>query len=146
MYTKLLIHYFLSPVISALPLTSIAFVIALIFFKLFQRVRANFDYSANCWFCNQNTKIPYDHRNSWNCPKCEQYNGFTKDGDYNKEIYEQLDCSNVSRKSVNSSALLETSNGLCAVCNENQRIKVEKIAQFEPRRESRFDEELKVFK
>lgn len=62
-------------------------------------------------------------------------------------MFEQLDCSNVSRKSVNSSApVLDTSNGLCGTCNENQRIKVEKIAQFEPRKESRFDEELKAFK
>lgn len=97
----------------------------------------------NCWFCNCNSKIQYEDRNSWNCPNCQQYNGFTKDGDYNREMFEQLDCSNTSNVST---TLLESSNGLCSTCNDNQRIKVEKLAQFEPRKESRFDEELKAFK
>lgn len=30
----------------------------------------------NCWFCNQNTTVPYGNRNCWDCPNCDQYNGF----------------------------------------------------------------------
>lgn len=31
---------------------------------------------VNCWFCNQDTLVPYGNRNCWDCPHCEQYNGF----------------------------------------------------------------------
>lgn len=32
--------------------------------------------TVNCWFCNQDTIVPYGNRNCWDCPNCEQYNGF----------------------------------------------------------------------
>ncbi|MBN3301471.1 TM201 protein, partial [Amia calva] len=32
--------------------------------------------NVNCWFCNQDTIVPYGNRNCWDCPNCEQYNGF----------------------------------------------------------------------
>ncbi|XP_019495380.1 PREDICTED: transmembrane protein 201 isoform X3 [Hipposideros armiger] len=41
---------------------------------------------VNCWFCNQDTVVPYGNRNCWDCPHCEQYNGFQENGDYNKPI------------------------------------------------------------
>lgn len=37
-------------------------------------------------------------------------------------------------------------NGFCDHCNEAQRLKVEKLAQFEPKNESRFNQELKLYK
>lgn len=37
-------------------------------------------------------------------------------------------------------------NGLCDQCNEAQRLKVEKLSQFEPKNEARFEQELKVFR
>lgn len=40
--------------------------------------RRRFPATVNCWFCNENTKIPYDDLNKWTCKKCEQYNGFTE--------------------------------------------------------------------
>lgn len=68
----------------------------------------------------------------------------------------QMDCSNsstgIARLDHSSeydsteSALCALKNGFCNECNEAQRLKVEKLAQFEPKRESRFDEELKAFK
>lgn len=33
---------------------------------------------VNCWFCNHDTVVPYGNRNSWDCPNCDQYNGFQK--------------------------------------------------------------------
>lgn len=32
--------------------------------------------TVNCWFCSQDTVVPYGNRNCWDCPHCEQYNGF----------------------------------------------------------------------
>lgn len=34
------------------------------------------DARVNCWFCNQDTVVPYGNRNCWDCPNCDQYNGF----------------------------------------------------------------------
>lgn len=31
---------------------------------------------VNCWFCNQNSVVPFGNRNCWDCPSCDQYNGF----------------------------------------------------------------------
>lgn len=98
--------------------------------------------------------MPYLESNSWTCPHCEQYNGFTKDGDYNREIFQQRDCSTLSADgeySDHSSELymrasLPPRNGFCDGCNEAQRLKVEKLAQFEPKNESHFDTELKAYK
>lgn len=42
--------------------------------------------SVECWFCRKSTKVEYQQRNSFTCPSCEQYNGFTEDGDYNRRI------------------------------------------------------------
>lgn len=91
--------------------------------------------------------MPYLDANCWTCPSCEQYNGFNKNGDYNREIHEQMDCSrNSERFNVTQQPQLSIRNGFCETCNEAQRLKVEKLAQFEPKNESRWDEELKVFK
>lgn len=43
-----------------------------------------------CWFCHEKTKVEYAKQNSFTCPSCEQYNGFTEDGDYNKRIPGQV--------------------------------------------------------
>ncbi|XP_075155365.1 uncharacterized protein LOC142228744 [Haematobia irritans] len=140
----------LSLAMSSLPVLAIGFVVFLVIYKIYIKIRSRFNTTVNCWFCNQNTKVPYLEANSWVCPSCEQYNGFDKNGDYNREIYEQLDCSGISEKRFNVSqqSMLPPSqmtNGFCDICNEAQRLKVEKLAQFEPKNESRFDEELKVY-
>ncbi|XP_011202371.2 uncharacterized protein LOC105225550 [Bactrocera dorsalis] len=152
MYNQLL----LSLAVSTVPILAFAFVGLLLLHKLYVKIRSNFDVSVNCWFCNQYTRVPYLESNSWTCPHCEQYNGFTKDGDYNRDIFSQMDCSNSSsgiarlnqssEHDSSNSALCAPKNGFCNECNEAQRLKVEKLAQFEPKRESRFDEELKAFK
>lgn len=118
-----------------------------------------FKTNVNCWFCNQDAKVPYLEANSWYCPSCEQYNGFSKDGDYNRVISEQFENSRLpnvagsfrpsghnSRNSSNNSSRFSGQNGLCESCNEMQRIKIERLAQFQPKFEWRFDTELKQFK
>lgn len=45
---------------------------------------------VNCWFCNKNQELkPNQHKNNFTCIYCEQYNGFTKDGDYNVVLAKQ---------------------------------------------------------
>ncbi|XP_017013903.3 uncharacterized protein [Drosophila takahashii] len=147
---------------TAIPICAILFVTGTFLFKGFINIRSRYNARVNCWFCNGNARVPYADRNSWTCPKCEQYNGFTKDGDYNRDMTSQRDCSVGSQKnsSQGSSSICANSyyqdvlaanppapkNGLCDQCNEAQRLKVEKLSQFEPKNESRFDQELKVYR
>ncbi|XP_043644400.1 uncharacterized protein LOC122614013 [Drosophila teissieri] len=147
---------------TAIPVCAILFVAGTFLFKAYISIRSRYDARVNCWFCNGNARVPYQDRNSWTCPSCEQYNGFTKDGDYNRDMTSQRDCSIGSQKnsSKGSSSICANSyysdvltahppvpkNGLCDQCNEAQRLKVEKLSQFEPKNESRFDQELKVYR
>ncbi|XP_023176403.2 uncharacterized protein LOC111603158 [Drosophila hydei] len=147
----------------AVPCLMLILVVIQLCYKLYS-VRSRFNTTVNCWFCNNNTRVPYGERNSWTCPSCEQYNGFNRDGDYNRDILSQR--VNSSRSDTNSSVDNSSGaksvhcanayygnsgqpppqdNGLCAQCNEAQRLKIEKLAQFEPRFESRFDQELKLY-
>lgn|SRR6218665_1736090 len=40
--------------------------------------RRRYPASVSCWFCGEKSEIPRDQINSWDCPYCEQYNGFTE--------------------------------------------------------------------
>ncbi|XP_053308047.1 transmembrane protein 201 isoform X2 [Spea bombifrons] len=108
---------------------------------------------VNCWFCNQNTVVPYGNRNCWDCPNCEQYNGFQENGDYNKPIPAQhsehlnhvlyggnSESDAKPQQWVNSQMLL------CKKCNNNQSTKIKLLASFSPREEDQYDEEIEVFK
>ncbi|XP_044301404.1 transmembrane protein 201 isoform X2 [Varanus komodoensis] len=110
--------------------------------------------TVNCWFCNQDTIVPYGNRNCWDCPNCEQYNGFQENGDYNKPIPAQyLEHLNhvVSRASafydpakpqqwVSSQVLL------CKKCNNHQTTKIKQLAAFTPREEGKYDDEIEVYR
>ena len=55
--------------------------------------------------------------------RCCQYNGFTSDGDYNRDIPDQNQNSDVVKFAVQSSEPdKESGNGLCQTCNLNQVI------------------------
>ncbi|XP_068149553.1 uncharacterized protein [Drosophila tropicalis] len=150
---------------SIVPILALIFVAGLFTYKLYIYIRCRYNATVNCWFCNENSRVPYEERNSFTCPKCEQYNGFTKDGDYNRDMFMQRDTSKCSNNSSSSKSVYYTStaaaaagavssasaappltNGLCDQCNEAQRLKVEKLAQFEPKHESRFEQELTVYR
>ncbi|KAL7864917.1 hypothetical protein AOLI_G00163370 [Acnodon oligacanthus] len=110
--------------------------------------------NVNCWFCNQDTEVPYGNRNCWDCPYCEQYNGFQENGDYNKPIPAQymehlnhgvsagIPVSEVPKtlQWVNCQMLL------CKKCNNNQTLKIKQLASFTPREEDNYDEEIEVYK
>ncbi|KAG0418798.1 hypothetical protein HPB47_004589 [Ixodes persulcatus] len=46
---------------------------------LYRKVRPLFSVKVNCWFCGITTVVPYGNINCWDCPTCEQYNGFKED-------------------------------------------------------------------
>ncbi|NXJ13219.1 TM201 protein, partial [Odontophorus gujanensis] len=109
--------------------------------------------TVNCWFCNQDTVVPYGNRNCWDCPNCEQYNGFQENGDYNKPIpaqyVEHLNhvsgaatfCDPTKPQQWVSSQIL-----LCKKCNNHQTTKIKQLASFSPREEGKYDEEIEVYK
>ncbi|XP_072553482.1 transmembrane protein 201 isoform X2 [Salminus brasiliensis] len=110
--------------------------------------------NVNCWFCNQDTEVPYGNRNCWDCPYCEQYNGFQENGDYNKPIPAQY----MEHLNHGVSAGVPVSEApktlqwvncqmlLCKKCNTNQTLKIKQLASFTPREEDNYDEEIEVYK
>ena len=106
----------------------------------------NIPYKVSCWFCSNRQTIKFSERNSWICHECDQYNGFNKDGDYNKEIRGQKTDVPVlmTKKFANSyEATKEGSTPkLCDPCNRNQELKMYQLKQFEPDDSNNEDEEL----
>lgn len=127
---------------------SLIFVSNFINFVVFS-CRKRFPITVNCWFCNFNTRVPYNNQNSFVCSSCQQFNGFDENGDYNKEIpeqhYSKLNASNAlyCQKSV---LRVHSTNGLCEACNRNQEMKVIQLANFKPRCEAKYDEEVEEYR
>jgi len=85
--------------------------------------------TVNCHFCNSNTKVGYRERNSWTCPHCDQYNGFTPDGDYNKPILHNSQTE--TRTFIKSyQPKRSTKELLCKNCNLNQELKISQLSSF----------------
>ncbi|XP_070696352.1 transmembrane protein 201 [Pempheris klunzingeri] len=110
--------------------------------------------SVNCWFCNDNTVVPYGNRNCWDCPNCDQYNGFQENGDYNKPIPAQYmeHLNHGVSGSLPSSEIPKTLQWvncqmlLCRKCNNNQSVKIKQLASFIPRDDENYDEEIEAYK
>ncbi|KAK2851278.1 hypothetical protein Q5P01_007554 [Channa striata] len=109
---------------------------------------------VNCWFCNENTVVPYGNRNCWDCPNCDQYNGFQENGDYNKVIPAQhkAHLNHGVSGNVPSSEISKTPQWvnceilLCRKCNNNQTAKIKQLASFIPRDDENYDEEIEAYK
>ncbi|XP_032087769.1 transmembrane protein 201 [Thamnophis elegans] len=110
--------------------------------------------TVNCWFCNQDTVVPYGNRNCWDCPNCEQYNGFEENGDYNKPIPAQY-MENLNHVVSGAEAFYDRTKPqqwvssqvlLCKKCNNHQTVKIKQLASFTPREEGKYDEEIEVYK
>jgi hypothetical protein len=105
---------------------------------------------VSCWFCNKESSVFILNKNSWNCENCNQYNGFKKDGDYNRMIPEMQKenkksfCINSINKQTSEST--KSTNLLCDRCNNMQEQKLNELNKFEARVEEHYDEELKIFK
>nr|XP_019944800.1 PREDICTED: transmembrane protein 201 [Paralichthys olivaceus] len=110
--------------------------------------------SVNCWFCDENTVVPYGNKNCWDCPSCDQYNGFQENGDYNKTIPAQhkADLNYAVSGSLHPSETLKTQQWvncqmlLCKKCNNNQSLKIKQLASFIPRDDENYDEEIEAYK
>ncbi|XP_021180893.3 uncharacterized protein LOC110369702 [Helicoverpa armigera] len=125
-------------------LISIAVVLCtVLLLKLLYKLRSALPWRVNCWFCNSDFWVKYPERNCWTCPKCEQYNGFTKDGDYNKPI---TACSDQGIQTPKVFRNSPPKNGLCKMCNINQQLKVTQLANFVPMNEKKFDDEIESYK
>ncbi|XP_018372897.1 PREDICTED: uncharacterized protein LOC108767484 [Trachymyrmex cornetzi] len=120
------------------------------FLTMFYRLRARWPMKVNCWFCNENTKVWRQHLNWWLCPWCEQYNGFSKNGDYAYDIPEQYVTSKrhtrYCRLSEDGDSRHVFKDNLCACCNKREDLKLSELANFEPKSEKLFNTELKIFK
>ncbi|KAF5917360.1 hypothetical protein HPG69_006954 [Diceros bicornis minor] len=109
---------------------------------------------VNCWFCNQDTVVPYGNRNCWDCPHCEQYNGFQENGDYNKPIPAQymehlnhvVSSAPSPRTPPQPQQWVSSQVLLCRRCSHHQTTKIKQLAAFAPRDEGRYDEEIEVYR
>ncbi|KAJ7412375.1 transmembrane protein 201 [Willisornis vidua] len=138
---------------AGLGVTACAAAAGLLLYRIARRKKPT-HVTVNCWFCNQDTVVPYGNRNCWDCPNCEQYNGFQENGDYNKPIpaqyMEHLNhvvsggttfCDPTKPQQWVSSQIL-----LCKKCNNHQTMKIKQLASFSPREEGKYDEEIEVYR
>lgn len=110
--------------------------------------------TVNCWFCAQDTVVPYGNRNCWDCPHCEQYNGFQENGDYNKPIPAQylehlnhvVSSAPSPRAPAQPQQWVSSQVLLCRRCSHHQTTKIKQLAAFSPRDEGRYDEEIEVYR
>lgn len=102
---------------------------------------------VNCWFCNENSIINIADKDGWTCRDCEQFNGFTPDGDYNRPIKEQQDIK-LHKTGVlcSSDQVQKVPSLLCEACSQNQVIKVRQLAAFAPFNEFEYDKEIDMYK
>ncbi|XP_062540059.1 uncharacterized protein LOC134207974 isoform X2 [Armigeres subalbatus] len=134
---------------TVVPVLALLFVGTIGFVNLFHIVRKRFPIRVNCWFCNTNTRVPYESNNSWFCPSCTQYNGFTEDGDYNREIPAQYQSRLNPQANITDDDKISYSapqNGLCFGCNRNQELKIHQLASFVPDVDENYDEEVEEYK
>ncbi|CAH1239774.1 TMEM201 [Branchiostoma lanceolatum] len=123
-------------------------IVGLLLKKVFRSPPA--DVEVNCWFCQTDCTVPHGNQNCWDCPHCDQYNGFQEDGDYNKPIpaqhLEELNYDRVSAVPTPGVTSARTWNILCPSCNRNQLLKVQQLAEFVPTDEAAFDEEVEAYR
>uniref|UniRef100_A0AAY5EC08 Uncharacterized protein n=1 Tax=Electrophorus electricus TaxID=8005 RepID=A0AAY5EC08_ELEEL len=85
---------------------------------------------VNCWFCNQNTEVPYGNRNCWDCPFCVQMVIIT-----NRSLHNIWSTSTMGYQLVS----------LCLMHPRlNQTLKIKQLASFTPREEVGFPFELTI--
>ncbi|XP_029162508.1 uncharacterized protein LOC114934061 [Nylanderia fulva] len=127
-----------------------ALLILVMCLTIFHRLKVRWPVMVNCWFCNESSKVWRQHLNWLLCPWCEQYNGFSKNGDYTYDIPEQYAASKVSprycRLEQRDSRNAISKGHLCADCNKRESLKLLELSNFEPKSERRYNAELKNFK
>ena len=99
-----------------------------------------FGLKVNCWFCQSDDVVDFGRKNGWKCGNCDQYNGFTKDGDYNWQDPDKYVEVNSKGKTTPAAK-----NNLCHACNLNQSLKVQQLASFTPHNEANFEAEIEEY-
>lgn len=118
---------------------------------LYSKIRPRLRVKVNCWFCNKDVNIEYRYSDGWMCPSCQQYNGFTEDGDYNQDIPAQY-CESLNHTlrpkctRTNTQPGLALGNGFCQTCNCNQALKVRALADYTPIHPENYDNEIDEYK
>ncbi|KAL3861924.1 hypothetical protein ACJMK2_007935 [Sinanodonta woodiana] len=126
---------------------SVSLILVTVLYRVFRRlIRPKFPVHVNCWFCNKDTVVPYGNRNCWDCPHCDQYNGFNETGGYNKPIPAQLHDDLNYPVGCKQVEFISNDDVLCESCNRNQQLKIKQIALFEPMNEANFDAEFAAHK
>ncbi|KAK7094180.1 transmembrane protein 201-like [Littorina saxatilis] len=112
----------------------------------YRNLRPLFPVKVNCWFCNHDTEVPFGNRNCWDCPDCEQYNGFSTDGDYNKPVPAQFTEDINHPINCRAGEFLTRCQYLCHNCQRNQLLKIKQLAAFVPLNEATYDDEIAFYK
>ncbi|XP_037086632.1 uncharacterized protein LOC119107314 [Pollicipes pollicipes] len=99
---------------------------------------------VNCWFCSEDSQVPAYSRDSWECPKCDQYNGFTPEGDVALPVTASTDRQHV-RYNVQVRQRVDPTWQLCHRCNLNQALKTRQLANFRPIVEDNWEAELEEY-
>lgn len=121
------------------------------FAVIYSKIRPRWLVAVNCWFCNKDTKVEYRHSDGWMCPSCQQYNGFTEEGDYNRDIPAQY-CESLNHtyqrkdRQVKNQPSLALGNGFCQTCNLNQTLKVRALAEYTPIHPEDYDNEIDEYR
>eukprot|EP00106_Octopus_bimaculoides_P020736 XP_014788178.1 PREDICTED: transmembrane protein 201-like isoform X1 [Octopus bimaculoides] len=136
-------YFFYLQIVAAFLAVFALFGCTIVIFKL---IRAKFPVRVVCWFCSEKSTVPFGNCNCWDCPHCEQYNGFKKDGDYNKPIPAQWSPELNFPISCSKQKMVPLSNGLCSACNERQLLKVQQLAVFKPFVEANYNKEVNDYK
>lgn len=112
---------------------------------VYKYVRPLYPVKVNCWFCSTDAVVPYGNKNCWDCPACQQYNGFNEDGDYNKPIPTQYNGDLNHPVSCAQGDYISNNDVLCEKCSRNQLLKTKQLAAFVPLNEANFDTEVTAF-
>ena len=81
---------------------------------------------TNCCAVGQ---VRHEEANSWVCPGCGQYNGWTEDGDYNRDLGLDTEDGGHPHNTAHNSSSNNNNNRLCRGCNLNQELKVAALAR-----------------
>ncbi|GMR36991.1 hypothetical protein PMAYCL1PPCAC_07186, partial [Pristionchus mayeri] len=102
---------------------------------------------VNCWFCNGNQWVPMRSRKQFTCEYCQQYNGFTEDGGYDKDIREQHRVLPPRVKYARSEGMLHggVDSPFCSRCEEAMEKRRKAIADWEPQNEDEWAAEYEEY-
>ena len=98
--------------------------------------------SVNCWYCSEDSLVPVQSQHSWECPKCDQFNSFTAEGDVTPAAAAAGAQPRPVRYNVAVQPAAAARWQLCRHCNLQQQLKARQLAEFRPVQEHRWEQEL----